>query len=325
MAGYRAALAATTAADAPLNAEMLAALQSVGMDAVGVGGGENTISDSARAKVEAVLEKIGAPWPSSDTAAAAPVVLPEPVGWIDKSALEWIGSRDRGTDAYSTAYLHKSQCAEAGEPIYTEQQMRALLAGVSAPAAQAVWDGKLPESLQRALNELRIDCKTDAISSLEFEVRSVFEGMHTSLTTVKRMYHAAQKRLDSTDAAQPDPFAAPQAQADARDALDQSGWVSVEDALPEYSISEVLILQMYFEADGAARMHDKEDPALGYLYNIAKGHCHQDGPVPRWSGRSGDNFGLLFRGGWRVVAWRHIHPASNYVSHIAAIAAAKGE
>ena len=34
----------------------------------------------------------------------------------------------------------------------------------------------------------------------------------------KRMYHAAQKRLDSTDAAQPDPFAAPQAQADARDA-----------------------------------------------------------------------------------------------------------
>ena len=218
MAGYRAALAATTAADAPLNAEMLAALQSVGMDAVGVGGGENTISDSARAKVEAVLEKIGAPWPSSDTAAAAPVVLPEPVGWIDKSALEWIGSRDRGTDAYSTAYLHKSQCAEAGEPIYTEQQMRALLAGVSAPAAQAVWDGKLPESLQRALNELRIDCKTDAISSLEFEVRSVFEGMHTSLTTVKRMYHAAQKRLDSTDAAQPDPFAAPQAQADARDA-----------------------------------------------------------------------------------------------------------
>ena len=117
---------------------------------------------------------------------------------------------------------------------------------------------------------------------------------------------------------------APQAQADARDALDQSGWVSVDDALPEHAISEVLILQMYFEADGTARMHDKEDPALGHLYNIAKGHCHQDGPVPRWSGRSGDNFGLLFRGGWRVVAWRHIHPASNYVSHIAAIAAANG-
>ena len=74
---------------------------------------------------------------------AAPVVLPEPVGWIDKSALEWIGSRDRGTDAYSTAYLHKSQCAEAGEPIYTEQQMRALLAGVSAPAALAVERGEV--------------------------------------------------------------------------------------------------------------------------------------------------------------------------------------
>ena len=111
-----------------------------------------------------------------------------------------------------------SASIKKGDKLFTEQQMRALLAGVSAPAAQAVWDDKLPESLQRALNELRIDCKTDAISSLEFEVRSVFEGMHTSLTTVKRMYHAAQKRLDSTDAAQPDPFAAPQAQADARDA-----------------------------------------------------------------------------------------------------------
>ena len=119
--------------------------------------------------------------------------------------------------------------------------------------------------------------------------------------------------------------AAPQAQADARDALDQSGWVSVDDALPEHAISEVLILQMYFEADGTARMHDKEDPALGYLYNIAKGHCHQDGSVPRWSGRSGDDFGLLFRGGWRVAAWRHIHPASNYVGHIAAISATKGK
>ena len=62
-----------------LYAEMLAALQSVGMDAVGVGGGENTISDSARAKVEAVLEKIGAPWPSSDTAAAAPVKVKDDV------------------------------------------------------------------------------------------------------------------------------------------------------------------------------------------------------------------------------------------------------
>ncbi|MEG2817227.1 MAG: hypothetical protein RR907_06650 [Comamonas sp.] len=32
--------------------------------------------------------------------------------------------------------------------------------------------------------------------------------MHTSLATVKRLNHAAQKRLDSVDAAQPDPFAA---------------------------------------------------------------------------------------------------------------------
>ena len=85
-------------------------------------------------------------------------------------------------------------------------KMSAALAAT--PAAAPAWDGKLPERMQRVLNELRIDCKTDAVSSLEFEVRSAFEGMHTSLATVKRLYHAAQKRLDSMDAAQPDPFAA---------------------------------------------------------------------------------------------------------------------
>ena len=128
MAGYRAALAATTAADAPLYAEMLAALQSVGMDAVGVGGGENTISDSARAKVEAVLEKIGAPWPSSDTAAAAPVVLPEPFALYD------------GEKWYANEEAAICSCADMAklQKVYLEQQLSALLAGVSAPAAQAV-------------------------------------------------------------------------------------------------------------------------------------------------------------------------------------------
>ena len=137
-------------------------------------------------------------------AAAAPVVLPELMKLIEDLGRvhEEIGANQNGT---CESWRIKGEI---------QTKLRALLAGVSAPAAQAVWDGKLPESLQRALNELRIDCKTDAVSSLEFEVRSVFEGMHTSLTTVKRMYHAAQKRLDSTDAAQPDPFAAPQAQAD---------------------------------------------------------------------------------------------------------------
>lgn len=43
-------------------------------------------------------------------------------------------------------------------------------------------------------------CKTDAVNSLEFEVRSVFEGMHTSLTTVKRMYRAASDKLEAIEA-----------------------------------------------------------------------------------------------------------------------------
>jgi hypothetical protein len=64
--------AAPQAPAAPADAEMLAALQAVAADVVHVGAGENTISDAARAKVEAVLEKIGAPWPGPAAAPAAP-------------------------------------------------------------------------------------------------------------------------------------------------------------------------------------------------------------------------------------------------------------
>lgn len=86
-------------------------------------------------------------------------------------------------------------------------------------AEPVAWDGKLPGSLQRALNEMRVHCKPPIVSGLEFEVRQVFEGMHTSLSTVRRMYWAANARLEAIDDAQPDPFAAPQAQpADALDA-----------------------------------------------------------------------------------------------------------
>ena len=79
-------------------------------------------------------------------------------------------------------------------------------------AEPVAWDGQLPGSLQRALNELRIDGKPNAVSSLEFEVRHVFEGMHTSLATVRRMYRTASDRLEAIEGSQPDPLTAPQAQ-----------------------------------------------------------------------------------------------------------------
>ena len=99
---------------------------------------EDWMTEEGKAEAKVFLEAVFLDRAKSAETAAAPVVLPEPVGWIDKSALEWIGSRERGTDAYVTAYLHKSQCAEAGDSIFTEPQVRALLAEVSAPAAQAV-------------------------------------------------------------------------------------------------------------------------------------------------------------------------------------------
>ena len=95
-------------------------------------------------------------------------------------------------------------------------------------AEPVAWDGQLPGSLQRALNELRIDGKPNAVSSLEFEVRHVFEGMHTSLATVRRMYRTASDRLEAIEGSQPDPLTAPQAQpADALDERRGGKWLTV--------------------------------------------------------------------------------------------------
>lgn len=82
---------------------------------------------------------------------------------------------------------------------------------VAAVPATPVWDGKLPEALQRKLNALRLECAPAIVSDVEHEVRSVFEGMHTSLATVKRMYAAARDRLEAAEP-QVDPFAQPQPQ-----------------------------------------------------------------------------------------------------------------
>ena len=134
-------------------------------------------------------------------------VYPVRVPYIDEHSEAWLACAaelEKASPGFmSLGNMNGIECAVAA---IRDLAARAALAAT--PAAAPAWDGKLPERLQRALNELRIDCKTDAVSSLEFEVRSAFEGMHTSLTTVKRMYHAAQKRLDSVDAAKPDPFVA---------------------------------------------------------------------------------------------------------------------
>lgn len=78
------------------------------------------------------------------------------------------------------------------------------------PAQASEWDGKLPERLQSVLNALRLELPAAVVNDVEFEVRSHYEAMHTSLSTSRRMYGAARDRLEAIDAAQPDPFAATQ-------------------------------------------------------------------------------------------------------------------
>ena len=71
------------------------------------------------------------------------LVLPEPATWlIERSAFH---VSPHGQDAESNEWLEEAH--EPGEegsfPVYTEQQVRALLAGVSAPAALAVERGEV--------------------------------------------------------------------------------------------------------------------------------------------------------------------------------------
>nr|WP_314709487.1 hypothetical protein [uncultured Comamonas sp.] len=95
------------------------------------------------------------------------------------------------------------------------------------PALASEWDGKLPERLQRALNALRLECPPAVADGVEFEVRSHYEAMHTSLSTSRRMYGAARDRLEAIDAAQPDPFAATQP---AAQGLEADGMYYLQDA-----------------------------------------------------------------------------------------------
>lgn len=67
--------------------------------------------------------------PTTDALSAAPVVLPEPVAVIENGSLKWkIPTGEYSIDVELIRGLHN---------LYTEQQVRELLAGVSAPAAQA--------------------------------------------------------------------------------------------------------------------------------------------------------------------------------------------
>ena len=81
---------------------------------------------------EAVIEA------QETSAAAAPVVLPEPVAF----ALEWtFDGEERGIRLYDDERHCRLDAESDGgvcSPLYTEQQVRALLAGISAPAAVAV-------------------------------------------------------------------------------------------------------------------------------------------------------------------------------------------
>ena len=75
-----------------------------------------------------------------------------------------------------------------------------------------MWDGKLSDAMQNALDALYIECGPGITRDITHQVQKECEAIYTSYTTTKRMYQAARDRLELLEAAQPqpDPFAAPQ-------------------------------------------------------------------------------------------------------------------
>lgn len=97
----------------------------------------------------------------------------------------------------------------------TRQQLASaearLAAQPEAPAEPSAWDGKLHDTLQRALNDLRLEVLPSVANAVEHEVRDSFRALWRTNEVLRRMYRAAQDRCDAFDAAQPNPFAPPAA------------------------------------------------------------------------------------------------------------------
>lgn len=185
------------------------------------------------AELESQLEAIGAGGvePLRKPAAPQAVQAAVPEGWklapikVPDSAFAWVSggypAGFKAGDKRDTAVVHER----------AQRTWEAILDGITAPAhpaegvpAQASeWDGKLPERLQSVLNALRLELPAAVVNDVEFEVRSHYEAMHTSISTLRRMYGAARDRLEAIDAAQPDPFAATQPAAQGMDALGAHG------------------------------------------------------------------------------------------------------
>ena len=101
---------------------------------------------------------------------------------------------------------------------YVYDAAYALLAMGSAPQQEAqepVWDGKLSDAMRKSLNALYLECGQGIAQDIAHQVRKECEAIYTSYTTAKRMYQAARDRLEVMEAKQPqpDPFAAPQPEA----------------------------------------------------------------------------------------------------------------
>ena len=93
-----------------------------------------------------------------------------------------------------------------------EMMREALEAAPQQEAQEPVWDGKLSDAMQNALDALYLECGPGITRDITHQVQKECEAIYTSYTTTKRMYQAARDRLELLEAAQPqpDPFAAPQ-------------------------------------------------------------------------------------------------------------------
>ena len=107
---------------------------------------------------------------------------------------------------HGSSYANGRRTAE-DEAITAIEQ---ALAQQEQPAQEPVaWDGKLPDTLTKALASVYNYANHDAAGDLAYQVRQAFESICTTNATLKRMFAACQKRCEELEAAPTQPAQEP--------------------------------------------------------------------------------------------------------------------
>lgn len=128
--------------------------------------------------------------------------VPCPLAFVEQTASvdAYVGAREDAAiwkkRALVAEELNRKFIAEVNGPMHLGEP-----AQQEQPAQEPVaWDGKLPDTLTKALASVYDYANHDAAGDLAYQVRQSFESICTTNATLKRMFSACQKRCEELEA-----------------------------------------------------------------------------------------------------------------------------